>query len=1526
MRETQINIKKYKDDLSKVKEKIFSAAILFVISAAMLTTTSFAWIVLSTAPQVSNISSTIVGNGSLEIALVGSDENGELLQPNVSQVGDSTLDLVSRNKTWGNLINLNDPSYGLNSLTLKPARLNPDDLLNQPLQAVEYGADGRVTYPLKNFAYSNYDPTADNGNGAFVIKDVTSYGVRAISSTKDATLQDAEDIEKIKIINESLEQAKTKYEILVSTDTKVNPNGYIKVVSDLMGLYLTDRFNDGDENYGSYMKTMYALMSDFRDVLYLTAGTYGYIANVQLMEDNPNNIAAFTVETLLNTNESELKKNGIQLMTGFDSLVSDIKALESHMNTIKTLRDEYEAKTRSTVIWNDIKNAVVFIVDIDNCIVSIPNANLEYKVSQVGKDEALGLVSNKSKGVYGIITSGALKRCEQLIGKKMRAENLTITAKYIISMNIEGVTVYTDSKAPYTIEKLINNVNAYLSGSNVAKVAADAYGFALDFWVRTNIPNSYLTLEGKAQIELQPKKTSKGYNVYTTKDGYLVYHEPNGNISDPSSDLLKKLQSGEEDFKNHNSHLLTGNLYYYSTGTIMEFLDPTTEKEDPVLRENYIIENITGYSINTQVIGYDGVNRVWQEGVELEDSATQGQGSCFIFYSEDPLYEEQMLQLLKSFTVVFVDEEGNKLETAYLNTEHAYSNLGKVIVPLELDESAVVVKNEKDEDIKIISALKDSVSTFVTAIVYIDGTKVNNEDVDAINDINGYLNIQFGSSSSLDNYEDNSLKSNVIIAEAEVENNNFEFTAGTLPSTPLTVKVTGINPATVTARFMRMLNNSQVALEDYITLSPQDDGTFKTNVTFDRPGTYVLRTVWIDGIEYELTAPVTITVTGFAIDSVVWKFAEAEVYYMTSQKTMSSYYDLSFSGTYVPETVQGVIRTDNGNQTIDFRRTNGGRWSTDVIFDKSGRYELDTLIIDGDVYILPDSMKKILTLHLGVHATVNISGETTVTYDPTKTYTYGMSVSILDGNNKVMSSLSNVELMYASQSVLDVKPIELKWNSASQTYKGNLNLSFPGIYSYNYLSINGNVIESGSGSNITIIPPEEPEYVDDSAVNLNPSYQYKPDKNATISLETKYTTSARIAAVLKHSETNEERIVEGSRVIDNGDVTRWLFQVPNISTARGQNGTWTLDSLYVSNVFFDGKPYINNGDTWNSQNSIIWDMEDYGDNISIKVVNDIRISITNTGHAEFTPYGSDTTSTEFKGVFTDSIEGKYSIGGYNITITDYDNHPLNPNYIDIKDAKLVYNHSNTPTWWTNSSSVIETSKENPTIHVVKNSDGTYSTDKSTLQFYYAGDYAPELLLKINDSTTTVAVRQAGNSVKGIIVDSFVSSEKVEWERVDAKFTSLNPSVGSGINVYVSGGGLFSHPNYTTKTNSIDTNNNSINAYCTGSEKNVLRIYYYNNYTSFTKATITIYNAGNFSSAETTLTKSGADNSPKFTFNSGKITAEAQIGANGGGSGNDKLLSASGTSASTITVNKAVGSTTHSFIFELAVSLKINENQ
>ena len=184
--QTRKSIRALKASLPGLRERVIAVALLLAMSIAMMTSASFAWLTISRRPEVKGVSTTVAANGNLEIALA---TGTGLSAPSDTQIGDSNATegqtVNGANITWGNLINLSDPSYGLENLTLRPAQLNLVSLLESPLFGALYGQDGRITQLSSNFAYTSWVPPMDGVPGYFEI--AKQYGVRAISSTATAS-------------------------------------------------------------------------------------------------------------------------------------------------------------------------------------------------------------------------------------------------------------------------------------------------------------------------------------------------------------------------------------------------------------------------------------------------------------------------------------------------------------------------------------------------------------------------------------------------------------------------------------------------------------------------------------------------------------------------------------------------------------------------------------------------------------------------------------------------------------------------------------------------------------------------------------------------------------------------------------------------------------------------------------------------------------------------------------------------------------------------------------------------------------------------------------------------------------------------------------------------------------------------------------------------------------------------------------------------------------------------------------------
>ncbi|MBQ9393858.1 MAG: hypothetical protein IJU18_07725, partial [Oscillospiraceae bacterium] len=188
-----------------VRKKLMGAVAMLLVASIMVVSSTYAWFTLSTAPEITGISTSVGANGNLEIALLNSDwqEDGENnwtdggtyadLSKISSAVGDSSAEQVvtKANLTWGNLVDLSDSTYGLQTIKLMPARLNfmPNDTTKvvaaNLLRTAVYGADGRVaTVDGTTYASGSYSENGWAYNGERL-----TYGVRAVGSNDNLSAQ-----------------------------------------------------------------------------------------------------------------------------------------------------------------------------------------------------------------------------------------------------------------------------------------------------------------------------------------------------------------------------------------------------------------------------------------------------------------------------------------------------------------------------------------------------------------------------------------------------------------------------------------------------------------------------------------------------------------------------------------------------------------------------------------------------------------------------------------------------------------------------------------------------------------------------------------------------------------------------------------------------------------------------------------------------------------------------------------------------------------------------------------------------------------------------------------------------------------------------------------------------------------------------------------------------------------------------------------------------------------------------------------
>ena len=215
----KVTVKKIKDNnpvRRNVRAKLLSAAAMLLLSAIMLTATTYAWITISVNPEVKEIRTTVAGNGYLQVALLGTTTSGTgtniISHPTGGGRGQSTAagtPVTDANNTYGNIIDLTT-GYGLESILLTPSRLNlitqgSSILLNTqyPLKIPVYGKDGRIIR-LDEAPKTHYDPDSQ------LYEDTAHWGVNVIGFKSE--LNDAQNQNVVRSVSrESIRAEAAEY-------------------------------------------------------------------------------------------------------------------------------------------------------------------------------------------------------------------------------------------------------------------------------------------------------------------------------------------------------------------------------------------------------------------------------------------------------------------------------------------------------------------------------------------------------------------------------------------------------------------------------------------------------------------------------------------------------------------------------------------------------------------------------------------------------------------------------------------------------------------------------------------------------------------------------------------------------------------------------------------------------------------------------------------------------------------------------------------------------------------------------------------------------------------------------------------------------------------------------------------------------------------------------------------------------------------------------------------------------------------
>lgn len=1130
-----------------MREKLSAAGLGLLVAAIVTVSATFAWVTLSRAPEVTGIATTLSANGALEIAL--SNEGGT--QPDEFDIDESVglkVDLVSSNLQWGNLVNLADDAYGIDNIELRPAQLNISKLLSTPLLGAAYGADGRITEKDTNFAYTKYDKQENK----FLVN--TTYGVRAISSYTAVKSEGAQAIleQKIKDVDTAMNTVSNTYQEAIDCFPAMG-----KMISTFAQDKVDKKLGSGSET-GSNMGPYLADVLRLYQALYATVEdqkvAYVALANLQLYQwaaENKQNFTPITWEKLYQDRDqynaadpTQKSKNGTVSLSGLEQFCADAETLKKDMDKLGEYCAGYQAG--KAYYWAS------------------------------GGDDNFQIWNMVSR----LIDYNGTMYIE-INGKKIYVKNLESAAGDLLKANNKTQRVFVDGGVLKRFEEIVIANSGRFGAIKKAKCT-----------VAVKTPIGAITIKGEA---------------YTTASGPSWFESDFAAAS--KTEVNATVAAAEDTY-----------------GMAVDFWLRTNAERTYLTLEG---ATVTDPATET-VLRYDGVNRVWGaagNALLTRESTTQGGGSCYVYYADTPEDMQRSLALLENLKVAFMDTAtGRYMASAILDTEHYWAQNGRITVPLIQDITQPKVTYTRAEEgvdeqgkpatvqreyFALAELVMDDAQR-ISAIIYLDGTSLSNSEVLAAAKIQGQLNLQFGTSDELQTLGSNELVDDVRTVTAEVSPTTMDFDTAVGDALTASVKLTvkGTAPTTVTAAFVRAINSTQGSRETAMefTQTPGDASQWTASYQFTAPGTYYLRHVQLDGVDYALSEPVSVEVSGFALKSVSWGKLNNEAKVRTSQGTYTESVRVEFASNdfnKMPDSVQArFVRTDGNTVIIPLTRGTDGVWTGTGTFTTSGVYTWEYLVYttkdspNGLYKDLGDS-KKTLDLSLGLYAEVRHDmGTLEDHFESGKSYTKKVTVRILDNANNELRELEGAKLYYTSGSIATAIPFELTWNHTAQNYTGEMVFTKAGRYRFSQLLVDGNSITRASESPTYNIVSPDPLRYDEASKTTYHGTDVKNIQFVPLTCDAQIdgikiinsSSSNTLQAVVYNDEAKQYLTVSPEEVVCDG--SEWTVKLPTYTTGEGeqakqtQDGTWSVAALLLSDCFDE------NGVYYSKEAPLIWVNDD----------------------------------------------------------------------------------------------------------------------------------------------------------------------------------------------------------------------------------------------------------------------------------------------------------------------------------------------
>ena len=470
---------------STLKSKLMAAVSMLLVSAIMVSVTTYAWFILSTAPEVKGMSTTVGSNGALEMALVDyAKDEGDLeaiLGKITTNVGDSSAaankKVEDSNRTWGNLVDLSGGYYGLSDgkMVLYPSALNLNGSdknkigsMDAMLKYAAYGTDGRVAELKADTFATKYD-SANN-----IFQGYNGYGVRAIGTGTKADP-----------VASGFAGAKTNYAnavAAVKTNALASLNSYGKDLANMA-------VKHGMDDNASYTE------ADVTIIMNAKAGLVNAADQIKVAIQQAYNAYYFSQKKTAAPNlEIATIKAAVENVTELSSVKDLIGKYEALVNTLNAITKPTASNGGGTYSWSDIQPAIDKLIASSSLQINGKSMTAVKTAANYVKDHMSDTSSEHYQFIQNLLVSpkvdikgGAYCDVANFVGE-YASDGFALAVGPFTASNATLNVKQSDTADAYftAVTVAVNGLPAPAGAGSAENILSTAYGYTVDLAFRSN--------------------------------------------------------------------------------------------------------------------------------------------------------------------------------------------------------------------------------------------------------------------------------------------------------------------------------------------------------------------------------------------------------------------------------------------------------------------------------------------------------------------------------------------------------------------------------------------------------------------------------------------------------------------------------------------------------------------------------------------------------------------------------------------------------------------------------------------------------------------------------------------------------------------------------------------------------------------------------------------------------------------------------------------------------------------------------